>query len=49
MSIRSRSVRASRAELTENQAAQVFYLSVLIIPELMIVLGIWVWWRRRTA
>lgn len=49
VSIRSRSVRASRAELTENQAAQVFYLSVLIIPELMIVLGIWVWWRRRTA
>ena len=49
VSIRSRSVRASRAELTQTQATQVFYLSVLIIPELLIALGIWVWWRRRAA
>jgi ABC-type uncharacterized transport system involved in gliding motility auxiliary subunit len=49
VSIRSRSVRASRADLTPTQAAQVFYLSVFIIPELLIALGIWVWWRRRMA
>lgn len=49
VSIRSRTVRASRAELTQTQATQVFYLSVLIIPELLIALGIWVWWRRRAA
>jgi len=49
VSIRSRSVRASRADLTPAQAAQVFYLSVFIIPQLLIALGIWVWWRRRTA
>ena len=49
VSIRSRSVRASRADLTPAQAARVFYLSVFIIPELLIALGIWVWWRRRTA
>src|SRR5262245_15176274 len=49
VSIRSQSVRASRADLTPKQAAQVFYLSVFIIPELLIALGIWVWWRRRVA
>lgn len=49
VSIRSRTVRASRAELTPAQAAQLFYLSVLIIPEMLIALGIWVWWRRRSA
>ena len=49
VSIRSRTVRASRAELTGSQAARVFYLSVLIIPELLIACGIAVWWRRRSA
>jgi ABC-type uncharacterized transport system involved in gliding motility auxiliary subunit len=49
VSIRSRSVRASRAQLTATQAVQVFYLSVLIIPEILIAIGIVVWWRRRSA
>jgi ABC-type uncharacterized transport system involved in gliding motility auxiliary subunit len=49
VSIRSRTVRASRADLTVDQAPQLFYLSVLIIPELLMALGIWVWWRRRSA
>jgi ABC-type uncharacterized transport system involved in gliding motility auxiliary subunit len=49
VSIRSRSVRASRADLTPAQAARVFYLSVFIIPQLLIAIGIWVWWRRRVA
>lgn len=48
VSIRSRSVRASRAELTARQALQVFYLSVLIVPQLLIVFGIVVWWRRKS-
>jgi ABC-type uncharacterized transport system involved in gliding motility auxiliary subunit len=48
VSIRSRSVRASRAELTGNQALQVFYLSVLIVPQLLIASGIAVWWRRKS-
>jgi ABC-type uncharacterized transport system involved in gliding motility auxiliary subunit len=48
VSIRSASVRASRAELTENQAGQVFYLSVLILPQLLIATGIAVWWRRKS-
>jgi len=49
VSIRSRTVRASRAELTPGQQVQVFYLSVLIIPELLIATGIAIWWRRRSA
>ncbi|MFN8544019.1 MAG: DUF4350 domain-containing protein [Candidatus Binatia bacterium] len=49
VSVRSRSVRASRAELTPAQATQVFYLSVLILPELLIALGVAVSWRRRSA
>jgi ABC-type uncharacterized transport system involved in gliding motility auxiliary subunit len=48
VSIRSRSVRASRAELTGNQAVRVFYLSVLILPQLLIATGIAVWWRRKS-
>ncbi len=48
VSIRSRSVRASRAELTGNQAVRVFYLSVLILPQLLIAIGIAVWWRRKS-
>ena len=48
VSIRSRSVRASRAELTQKQAVQVFYLSVLILPQLLIAAGIGVWWRRKS-
>ncbi len=49
VSIRSKSVRASRAEFSPSQAGQLFYLSVLIIPELMVALGIAVWWRRRNG
>ena len=49
VSIRSQSVRASRADLTPRQAQRVAYLSMFVIPELLIALGIWVWWRRRAA
>jgi ABC-type uncharacterized transport system involved in gliding motility auxiliary subunit len=48
VSIRSRSVRASRAELTPSQQQQVFYLSVFILPQLLIAGGIAVWWRRKS-
>ena len=48
VSIRSRSVRASRAELRPDQASQVFYLSVFILPQLLIASGIAVWWRRKS-
>jgi ABC-type uncharacterized transport system involved in gliding motility auxiliary subunit len=48
VSIRERTIRASRAELTAAQSVRVFYLSVLIIPELLIIFGVAVWWRRRS-
>jgi ABC-type uncharacterized transport system involved in gliding motility auxiliary subunit len=48
VSVRPRSVRASRAELTAQQAASFFYLSVLLIPEFLVLLGVAVSWRRRS-
>ena len=49
ISIRPRSVRASRVQLTTNQVTQIFYLSVLILPELLLLVGIAVWSSRRNA
>jgi ABC-type uncharacterized transport system involved in gliding motility auxiliary subunit len=49
VSIRSRTVRASRAEFTPSQAGELFLLSVLIIPEFLVAIGITVWWRRRNV
>ena len=31
---------------TQEQAITVFYLSVLVIPALILLLGLAVWWRR---
>jgi len=49
VSIGSRAVRASRASLTPEQALSVFYLSVLVLPELILLCGIVVWWRRTSS
>jgi len=48
ISVRSRTIRASRAELTPDQARRVFFLSVFIIPELLVLIGVSVWWWRRS-
>lgn len=48
LSIRPRTVRASRVQFSEDQATAIFYLSVLIIPELLMIAGLFVWWRRST-
>jgi ABC-type uncharacterized transport system involved in gliding motility auxiliary subunit len=48
VSIRSRSVRTSRADLTPDQVGQIFYLAVLIAPQVLIALGIAVWWQRKS-
>jgi len=48
VSIRSRTVRTSRADLTPDEVGQLFYLSVLIIPQVLIALGIAVWWQRKS-
>jgi ABC-type uncharacterized transport system involved in gliding motility auxiliary subunit len=49
VSIRSRSVRASRVEFSSGEATWLFYLSVILLPELLVVIGIAVWWRRRNG
>ena len=46
VSIRPRGVRASRVQFTADQGTVIFYLSVLLIPELLLIAGIAVWWRR---
>jgi ABC-type uncharacterized transport system involved in gliding motility auxiliary subunit len=46
VSIRPRSVRASRVQFTAEQGTVVFYLSVLVVPEVLLLAGLAVWWRR---
>lgn len=47
ISIRPRTIRSSRVELTSNQGTTVFYMSVLILPELLLIAGLAALWRRR--
>jgi gliding motility-associatede transport system auxiliary component len=47
ISIRPRSLRASRFRLTTGQFSIVFAFSVLLLPELLLIAGIVVWWERR--
>jgi len=39
--------KASRIFITSSQTQIIFYTSVLIIPEILCVIGLAVWWRRR--
>ena len=48
IAIRPRSVRSSRVQLTSDQVTRIFYLSVLVLPEVLLLIGISVWSRRRT-
>jgi ABC-type uncharacterized transport system involved in gliding motility auxiliary subunit len=47
ISIRPRQMRSSRFRLTAEQFTIVFILSVLLLPELLLIAGIVVWWERR--
>jgi ABC-type uncharacterized transport system involved in gliding motility auxiliary subunit len=47
IAIRPRALRASRVSLTPNQFNSVFVASVLMLPELLLILGILVWRERR--
>ncbi len=47
ISIRPRTLRSSRFSLTVDQFAVVFALSVLLLPEFLLIAGIVVWWERR--
>ncbi|MGH7821794.1 MAG: hypothetical protein ACREQ9_18685, partial [Candidatus Binatia bacterium] len=49
ISIRARNLRASRVQLQQDEVTRIFYLSVLILPELLLLVGIVVWSRRRNA
>jgi ABC-type uncharacterized transport system involved in gliding motility auxiliary subunit len=46
VSIRPRGLRASRVSFTADQGTLIFYLSVLVIPQLLLLAGLVVWWRR---
>ena len=41
------SIRSSRMELTAKEGSTIFYLSFLVLPEILLVLGLAVWWNRR--
>ena len=47
ITIRPRSLRASRFNLTVAEFDVVFVLSVLLLPELLLIIGFAVWWERR--
>jgi len=46
VSIRPRALRASRVSFTESEGNLIFYLSVLVLPEILLLAGLFVWWRR---
>jgi ABC-type uncharacterized transport system involved in gliding motility auxiliary subunit len=48
ISIRPRAISASRAQLSPEESRRIFYLSVLVLPELLLFIGLTVWWRRST-
>ena len=47
ISIRPRTLRASRVQFTQEQGTTIFYLSVLILPEILLIAGLAMWWSRR--
>lgn len=47
IAIRPRELRASRVSLTASEFNNVFVASVLMLPELLLIIGIAVWWNRR--
>ena len=48
VSIRSRTVRASRVQMTPEQNVMLFVSSVLLMPQILLLAGTIVWWRRRS-
>ena len=47
ITIRPRARRSSRITLTDTQGWGVFYATVLLLPELVLLSGLMIWWRRR--
>ena len=48
ISVRPNPTRASRLQLTPEVFTQLRYLSLFVLPEAIAVIGVFVWWRRRT-
>lgn len=46
VAIRARSLRTSRIRFDAGEATTIFYLSVLVLPEFLLMLGVAIWWRR---
>jgi ABC-type uncharacterized transport system involved in gliding motility auxiliary subunit len=49
ISVRPGQPRASRLQLSTDQFLAIRYLSLFVLPELIAVLGVIAWWRRRRA
>jgi len=47
ISIRPKATRGSQVAMTPQQTRSIFFLSVLILPELLLLVGLSIWWRRR--
>ena len=47
ITIGPRSIRSSRIDLTAREGSTIFYLSFLVLPEILLVMGLAVWWKRR--
>ncbi len=47
ISIRPKVSEGSRVAMTPQQTRDIFYLSVLILPEFLLLCGLAIWWRRR--
>ncbi|MEW6442964.1 MAG: DUF4350 domain-containing protein [bacterium] len=47
ISIRPKATRGSRVAMTPQQTRDIFYFSVLILPEALLLFGLAIWWRRR--
>jgi ABC-type uncharacterized transport system involved in gliding motility auxiliary subunit len=44
----AKGLRPSRVEMTEADYRNLFRLGVLLVPEALLIVGIAVWWRRRS-
>ncbi len=47
ISIRPKEPEDRRISLSQRQMRVVFYTSVVFLPLIVVVGGLWVWWRRR--
>ena len=49
ISIRPTLSRASRFQLSTEQFMRIRTLSLFVLPEVLAVIGVFVWWSRRSA